>query len=154
MASSCTMVPRSRLTRLITLFNLSLALLHVHRCLGMVHTLCSILRDFVEHGFALPVLTKMGWGVALSASVAWPKLGRSLTETFFTSCANMLAYDGLQVPEKSFLRTGLRTTVLMQGCQMVYFHTQNPNMSISEWKMLVYIFYRHYGHLVKSMAIW
>jgi hypothetical protein len=55
-----------------------------------------------------------------------------------------------------------------QGCQMVYFQTQNPNLDkfwrVLQWKMLVYfmallsilrpfgIFL--YGHLVFFMAIW
>jgi hypothetical protein len=38
-----------------------------------------------------PVHKKMCWGIALSSSAAWPKLGRSVSETFFTSCENVLA---------------------------------------------------------------
>jgi hypothetical protein len=58
----------------------------------------------------------------------------------------------------------------MQGCQMVYFQTKNPNLGkflrALDWKMLIYfmaiwnifrtfgIFYVFYDHLVHFTFIW
>jgi hypothetical protein len=43
----------------------------------------------------------------------------------------------------------------LQGCNMVYFQTKNPNLGkfwrALEWKMLVYVFY---DHLEYFTAIW
>jgi hypothetical protein len=51
-------------------------------------------------------LEESSWGVALSSSAAWPKLGPLVIETFFTTCENELALGGaLQVPEQSFVLT-------------------------------------------------
>jgi hypothetical protein len=54
-----------------------------------------------------------------------------------------------------------RNSVSKQGCQMVYFQTQNPNLgkfwSVLQSKMLVYFMAIRnifFGHLVYFMAIW
>jgi hypothetical protein len=42
-----------------------------------------------------------------------------------------------------------------QGCQLVYFHTKNPNLGIFwralEWNLLVYVFYDHWEYFA---SIW
>jgi hypothetical protein len=51
----------------------------------------AVASDTENHGSCKQTFKKMNWGGALSSIAAVPKLGRSVIETFFTSCTNELA---------------------------------------------------------------
>jgi hypothetical protein len=57
----------------------------------------------------VPCSSKLSWGVAPSSSASWPKLVRSVSETFFYILHKRASLgQTLQVPEQSFvLRRGL-----------------------------------------------